>query len=149
MKLSQFFSHWDQVHSDTLSVIGQFKEEELDHIPFEGGWSVKQIALHIAHAEEGWFRCIVEKVHEAWPPPYGADDFPTGQSIQYLLADSHEKTMAYLGTQTLNDLEKVVESRCGDFSLRFIIWHVIEHEIHHRGELSLVLGTLGRGGLDV
>ncbi|MCE7990102.1 MAG: hypothetical protein DYG89_53840, partial [Caldilinea sp. CFX5] len=35
------------------------------------------------------------------------------------------------------------------FSLGWIIWHVLEHEIHHRGELSLILGLLGREGLDV
>ena len=35
------------------------------------------------------------------------------------------------------------------FTLRWIIWHVLEHEIHHRGELSLALGLLGREGLDV
>jgi uncharacterized damage-inducible protein DinB len=149
MKLSQFFSDWNQIHSDTLAVIGQFQEAELNHIPFEGSWTVKEIALHIAHAEEGWFRCIVEKVHEAWPPSYEANDFPTGQSITNLLAETHGKTMAYLGTQTMDDLERVIESRWGDFSLQFVIWHVIEHEIHHRGELSLVLGTLGRVGLDV
>jgi uncharacterized damage-inducible protein DinB len=149
MKLSQFFSHWDQVHNDTLAVIGQFRETELDYISFEGSWTVKQIALHIAHAEEGWFRCIVEKVHEEWPPSFEAIDFPNGQSITTLLANTHKKTMAYLGTHTLDDLERVIESRWGDFSLQFVIWHVIEHEIHHRGELSLVLGILGRGGLDV
>jgi uncharacterized damage-inducible protein DinB len=29
-----------------------------------------------------------------------------------------------------------------------MLWHVIEHEVHHRGELSLLLGLLGRQGLD-
>jgi uncharacterized damage-inducible protein DinB len=29
-----------------------------------------------------------------------------------------------------------------------MILHVIEHEIHHRGELSLKLGLLDREGLD-
>jgi uncharacterized damage-inducible protein DinB len=29
-----------------------------------------------------------------------------------------------------------------------MLWHVVEHEIHHRGELSLILGLLGREGLD-
>jgi len=36
-----------------------------------------------------------------------------------------------------------------DGELGWIIWHVLEHEIHHRGELSLILGLLGREGLDV
>jgi uncharacterized damage-inducible protein DinB len=29
-----------------------------------------------------------------------------------------------------------------------MVWHVMEHEIHHRGELSLLLGMLGHEGLD-
>lgn len=29
-----------------------------------------------------------------------------------------------------------------------MLGHIVEHEIHHRGELSLVLGMLGRPGLD-
>jgi uncharacterized damage-inducible protein DinB len=57
--------------------------------------------------------------------------------------------MDYLHTLTIDDLDTIIETKWGNFSLAFIIWHVIEHEIHHRGELSLVLGTLGREGLDV
>jgi len=29
-----------------------------------------------------------------------------------------------------------------------MLMHTLEHEIHHRGELSLILGLLGRKGLD-
>jgi len=29
-----------------------------------------------------------------------------------------------------------------------MLWHVMEHEVHHRAELSLILGLLGREGLD-
>jgi uncharacterized damage-inducible protein DinB len=35
------------------------------------------------------------------------------------------------------------------FPLYWIIWHVLEHVIHHRGELSLIHSLLGREGLDV
>ncbi len=42
-----------------------------------------------------------------------------------------------------------VETPWGAKSRRIeLLWHVIEHEIHHRGELSLMLGMLGREGLD-
>ena len=33
--------------------------------------------------------------------------------------------------------------------LGWIIWHVLEHRSPHRGELWLILGLLGRDGLDV
>jgi uncharacterized damage-inducible protein DinB len=149
VKLSDLFSHWDQIHQDTLAVIDGFSEAELVHTAYEGGWPVGQIALHIANAEDGWFRHIATKTYDEWPSNHTLENYPTKESIKALLAETHAKTMAYLGTLTIDDLGNEVESEWGNFSIRFIIWHVIEHEIHHRGELSLILGTLGREGLDV
>ena len=149
MKLNELFSHWDQIHANTLAILDKFSEEELAHVPYEGGMTVGRIALHIADAEEGWFRLVVTKERSEWPSDYVLDNYPTKRAIKSLLAEVHAKTMAYLATFSIDDLNAVVEAPWGKFSLRFIIWHVIEHEIHHRGELSLILGTLGREGLDV
>ena len=149
MRLSQLFSHWDQIHKVTLAVIDQFSLEELTFIPFPGGWSVGQIILHIADAEDGWFRTIVQKKYDSWPTGHTLADCPTKEDIKTLLVNVHNRTMEYLSALYLQDLDKVFESDWGRFSLRFIIWHVLEHEIHHRGELSLILGILGKGGLGV
>lgn len=149
MKLSQLFSHWDQVHSDTLETLDKFSESELTYSAYEGGMPVGRIALHIADAEEGWFRLVATKERQDWPSDYTLENYSTKEAIKTLLSEVHAKTMRYLKTLTTEDLETVVEAPWGKFSIRFIIWHVLEHEIHHRGELSLILGTLGREGLDV
>lgn len=149
MQLNQFFSHWDQIHQDTLATLDKFSQEELSCVAYQGGMPVGQIALYIAAAEEGWFRLIAMQERSAWPSDYTLESYPTRTAIKILLGEVHAKTMAYLSTLALDDLERVISSPWGDFSLRFIIWHVLEHEIHHRGELSLILGTLGREGLDV
>ena len=149
MQLNQLFSHWDQIHKDTLATLDKFSEAELNYVAYAGSMSVGEIALHMAHAEEGWFRLIVTQERYEWPDDYTLQKYPTKSAIKTLLRQVHAKTMAYLGTLTLADLEREVVSHWGSFSLRFIIWHVLEHEIHHRGELSLILGTLGRPGLDV
>lgn len=148
-QLNQIFSHWDQIHRDTLATLDKFGQDELSYIAYQGGMPVGQVALHIADAEEGWFRLIATRERTAWPSDYTLENYPTKETIRNLLSEVHMKTMAYLGTLVLDDLERVVTSPWGDFSLSFIIWHVIEHEIHHRGELSLILGILGRDGLDV
>jgi uncharacterized damage-inducible protein DinB len=36
-----------------------------------------------------------------------------------------------------------------ELSLRWIIWHVPEHEIHHRGEICLMLGLMGLDAPDL
>jgi uncharacterized damage-inducible protein DinB len=149
MQLDQLFSHWDQIHSGTLWVLDLFKDSEMEFQAFEGGWNIGEIALHIANVEEGWFRVVALRESEEWPSAYKLENFPTKTAIKDLLLDTHIITMRYLNTLTINDLDTVFKSEWGDFPLRFIIWHVIEHEIHHRGELSLILGILGREGWGV
>ena len=150
MKVSQQFSHWKQVREDLLSIIDKFKEEELSYVPFESSMPVGQIMLHIGEAEEGWFRTFVSKELEEWPD-FDLEDFPTTEAIKAQLTLIHARTEKYLESLNVDDLERSIDHPKRDYRLPlgWIIWHVLEHEIHHRGELSLILGMLGRPGLDV
>lgn len=150
MKLSEVFSHWTQVRTDLLATVDKFQDEELTFKAYDSSWPVGQLMLHIGDAEEGWFRYVVRRELDQWPD-YPLQDYPTTADIKELLGQIHTRTEAYLETLTLADLDKAVELPWGESSLRlgWIIWHVLEHEIHHRGELSLILGMLGREGLDV
>jgi uncharacterized damage-inducible protein DinB len=151
MKPSQIFSHWKQVRKDLLETIDKFTQEELHYKPFETCHPAGRIMLHIADAEEGWFRYFVARQREAWPQDYTLEHYPTQADIKALLTEVHARTEAYLESLTEDDLERQIELRGHDSSLPlgWIIWHVLEHEIHHRGELSLILGMLGKEGLDV
>lgn len=149
MDLSQIFSHWKQVRVDLLSTIDKFNDSDLTYIPFHTSWSVGQIMLHIADAEEGWFRYAVTRELEKWPKQYCLENYPTKEDIKAALGAVHTRTEQYL--ESLNGAgtdQLVVVPWGGNISLLWIIWHVVEHEIHHRGELSLILGLLGREGLD-
>jgi uncharacterized damage-inducible protein DinB len=56
----------------------------------------------------------------------------------------------HLESLTVADLERTFTSRSGNrHSLYWIVWHVIDHECHHRGELYLCLGLLGIEGPDL
>ena len=146
----QLFSHWEQVHRDTLGTLDKFSSHEISFVPFKGAWSVAQIALHIADAEDGWFRFVVQRAVPDWPPEHNAKDYPTTALIKALLTEVHVRTAAYLDILGVSDLARRIDLPWGgNTSLDWIIWHVLEHEIHHRGELSLILGLLGREGLDV
>ena len=106
--------------------------------------------VHIANAEEGWFRYAVTKELPEWPSYLQFENYPTHDKILAVLDTVHAKTEEYLGTLTEQDLSaRILAPWDETFPLQWIIWHVIEHEIHHRGELSLILGILGKDGLDV
>ena len=144
------FSHWEGVRRDLVSTIEAFDEDELEYVPFEGCRKVGDIMLHIADAEDGWLRFCVKKELEAWPNFYNLTNYPDKQSIIHVLAEVHSRTNEYLSNLGELGFEVSITAPWGDdFSLLWIFWHIIEHEIHHRGELSLILGYLGGEGLDV
>ena len=149
MKPNAMFSHWEQVRSELYTTIDQFKQDELTFIPFKGSWSVRQIMLHIADCENYWLHGIVR--HEIkLGTYYDLAEHPTTTAIKETLEYTRKKTIAFLDSLDEDDLNQVYTTPHDEtFTLRWIIWHVLEHEIHHRGELSLALGLLGREGLDV
>lgn len=65
-----------------------------------------------------------------------------------VLADS-------LGRMTLADLEHTFPNDNPEpgepdtFTLRWVLWHLIEHDMHHGGEISQLLGMHGLPGLDI
>ena len=150
MTPEEFFGHWKWVRKGLLETLEKFEEHELGYVAYPGGMPVGRILLHIADAEEGWFRHVITRERDDWPMDYTLENYPDKEAILGLLEEVHDKTQAYLSGLTLEDLgEKIQWGPHGSFGLSWIIWHVLEHEIHHRGELSLILGILGREGLDV
>ena len=148
MQPSQLFHHWNQIRSDLLSTIDKFNEEELSFTPFRGSWPAGRVMLHIADTEDFWIHHIVR--HEIGDVTYQLADYPAKADIVGVLNRARNRTLPYLASLTESDLERSYTSPRGEtFSLYWILWHVLEHEIHHRGELSLMLGQLGREGLDV
>ena len=150
MKPGQMFAHWKRVRRELIQTIDQFDETELGYSPFESSRPVGEIMLHIASADEGWFQYVVKGELSGWPE-YELAKFNDLESIKKLLNQAHERTEDFLDGMETPDLERAVELPWSGktTSLGWIIWHVLEHEIHHRGELSLILGLLGREGLDV
>ncbi len=66
-------------------------------------------------------------------------------AIREALKESHRETMEYLGTIPAEDLNRIVQVPAdGTPKLGWILWHVLEQQIHHRGELFLCLSLLGR-----
>ena len=150
MKPEKLFSHWQYIRKGLISVIEDFEESELTYQPYPDSWPVGQIMVHIANAEEGWFRYAVTKELQEWPMQLQFENYPTREKILTVLDEVHGKTERYLETLSEEDLSATILAPWEEtFPLGWIFWHVIEHEVHHRGELSLILGILGKEGLDV
>ena len=139
-----WFQYWTDVRKHLLRALDVVSDDQLAFVPREGLWSLGQVARHIAHAEEGWFRFAIAREYDEWPPEFTAADYPTVESIKQLLTDVHTRTETYLETLSLEDLEQPIKTPWGEtFRLGWIIWLVIGHELHHRGEIFLMIGLMG------
>jgi len=142
-------AHWEAVRQGLVETIDKFEDVDLDYSPFSEGRSVREMILHIANEEQGEFRLGILQDIPDFPPAYPVEDYPTLAPIKALLEAVHAETMAFLGALGEDDLERLVVTPWGpSYRLIEMLGHIVEHEIHHRGELSLVLGMLGRPGLD-
>ena len=149
MTIDELLVRWAAVRAGLLATAGKFTEADLDYVPVAGGNSVAQLLLHIAHEEEGEIRYGITRELAEWPPAFTHTEYPILERILAALEDTHGRTERWLRTLTDADLERTISAPWGqEYRLADMLWHVLEHEIHHRGELSLILGLLGREGLD-
>jgi uncharacterized damage-inducible protein DinB len=144
MNAAQFFDQWNPVWRDLMRAVSMLKDEQLDYKPSENyGRSVGDILRHIINVERGWIHFVIRRQYEAWPQE-DADALSTVAALQEEMGRVHEETMDYLETVDVDDFTRIVQvPDNGTPKLSWILWHVFEQEIHHRGELYLCLSLLG------
>lgn len=143
------FYPWKKIRKDLIAMLDQFGETNLDFQPFPDSWTVGRIFLHIAEREDHWIHHLVRKELPS-DICYQLEDFPSLSAIRMKLRISQERTESFLETLKEPDMDWQFKIPGGDsMALYEIFWHVLEHQIHHRGELSMMLRLLGEKGLDV
>lgn len=148
MNSQALFRHWNEVRSGLLAAMDNINDKQLDFTPRAGLWSLRETVVHIAGTEAGWLRCYTaNRLHEN-PPK--AEDYPTVESLKVLLAKEHSVTEAQFSEAMDTTLAQICTLPWGGTcTMDWAVWHVIEHEIHHRGEIYLMLGLLGIEAPDV
>lgn len=148
MDSQDLFNHWSEVRKGLYLALDKLADAQLDFTPREGLWSLRETVVHLAGTEDGWLRYYTaNKWHEN--PPQAAE-YSTISSLKKLMDEIHERTEKQFG----NDIESKMKQICklpwgSETTMGWAVWHVIEHEIHHRGEIYLMLGLMGFEAPDV
>ena len=148
MKTDELFKHWNEVRKGLIEALDKLTNAQLDFVPRQGLWSLRETMVHIAGTEQGWLRYYsANRWHENEPK---AGDYPTIESLKALLAQEHAITEAQFTADPEAAMERVCPLPWGaQVTMGWVVWHVIEHEIHHRGEIYLMLGLMGMEAPDV
>jgi len=79
------------------------------------------------------------------------DSLPSGAELLAGIDQTWQLLTTCLARWTVDDLRKTffLDWLGQEASRGFVVWHMLEHEIHHGGELSFTLGSYGLAGVDV
>ena len=153
-----FFTQGWQNYQHQLSIaLAQLSAEELALRAAPRLRSIDELARHIIAVRAGWFHFqleeggedLVEFLEWAEPgsPPRSADELVSG------LETTWQVIQEVLGRYTLADLQSTVqdewEGQIYTISRGWVIWHVMEHDIHHGGEIGYSLGMHGLTAPDI
>ena len=159
LSLATFYKGWDAYQQLLVTAVTPLTSEQLALRPAPHMWSAGMLAAHIVATRVWWFHmwmgvgdaslAPLDKWDEEGAPARSASELVTGlESTWSMIQDA-------LTSWTPADLEQTFQ-RPGDQSAtheqrsrQWIIWHLLEHDLHHGGELSLLLGMHGLPALDL
>lgn len=151
------YPFWDDRHRPLLiRVVEALPAERFDWKPRPEVFTAHQMIVHIAESERGWIHNVLdggpfeEFVIPHRDPARGWEsvkEAPDHASLLALLAEWHRPTQRWLD-QPAAELGRVITRRTPgrpdrQYTLHWILDHVQEHEIHHRGQLNLYLRMMG------
>ncbi|HZU01323.1 MAG TPA: DinB family protein [Ktedonobacteraceae bacterium] len=155
LSLTTFYAGWSVYQQRLAAAIAPLEGSQLALRASSHTWTVGRIAAHIVAARVWWFYARAGEgaglipdeqwnAMERWDGA-SATGLDTAELIRGLELTWHMIESA-LQRWTPTDLEYVFASRPEDTAARsrqWIVWHVLEHDVFHGGEISCILGAHG------
>ncbi|MBA3945493.1 MAG: DinB family protein [Herpetosiphonaceae bacterium] len=162
LPLTTFYQGWDVYQRRLVTAITPLSAEQLALRTAPHMWSAGMLGTHIVATRVGWFHeWLGEGSDELAPLARWDEDGQPARSVAELvsgLESTWQMIEAALLHWTPADLSETFQSpyppeepgkAVHTHSRQWIIWHLLEHDLHHGGELSLILGMHGLTGLDL
>ena len=164
LPLITFYKGWEAYQRNLVEIIAPLSSEQLALPAPSHQWTIGMLAQHIVANRVWWFQVWMgegspdlapiahwDPADEVEQPPLTAAELVAGlESTWRMITDA-------LTRWTPANLEHVFQPPAAlkeeereyfpPVSRQWVIWHVLEHEIHHGGELSLALGSHGLPGI--
>jgi uncharacterized damage-inducible protein DinB len=150
--LAAIFDGWDGYHTSIVHAIEPLTVEQLRWRPKPKLRSVGEVASHIAFGRISWFARMPapgSAVLEARAAAFGGEAVAAEDHAAILawLGDSWQMIVDTLNQWTTADLAHTYRheyhGQVYAVSYQWTIWRILTHDIHHGGELALLLGLQG------
>lgn len=140
--MKKFFKYNWQVRDEWFEWCHQLTHDELIKERQGGVGSFLHTLFHITEVEFSWIRAIEGKEDH----PFHFEDFETLPEVQSLSNELRIENAALLQKDLLAIKDEFVTVVWDEqsYSVEDILHHIIAHEIHHIGQLSIWARDIGR-----
>ncbi len=157
LPLTTFYRGWDRYQQLLTTAVAPLSAEQLELRASPTLRPIWVIAAHIVSARVYWFHEVMgegdvapeqRRHYRTWDhldqPQQSAAELELGLERTWELIEN------CLQRWTAKDFEQqFAHPRRGALTRQWIIWHVLEHDLHHGGELALTLGMHGLSAPDL
>ncbi|HEX3723953.1 MAG TPA: DinB family protein [Nitrolancea sp.] len=153
---------WENYQQAVTKTIATLSSEQLTLPVAPGYLSIRELLIHMISARVAWFSKWMGEEDASVIGGSASDEsaVPGAADLVVLFEETWRVIASAMDRWTPADLEQRIDPLASHqewlrsrgeeeeppHTRLWIVWHVMEHEIHHGGELSLALGTHGVEG---
>lgn len=155
--LDVIYENWRGYNEKLRSAITPLTDEQLNLQPAPHMWPVSQLVQHIISVRAGWFSGTLQENDERMNQymEWGQRESPARTTAE--MVRGLDETFAFIE----GCLQRWTPADCAQtfpdewngkvyqLSRSWVIYHVLEHDLHHGGEISVILGMHGLRGLNL
>ena len=151
--LTTFYGSWKEYQDHIRGAVAPLTAEQLALRAAPGLRSVGENAAHIIGCRAGWFTHVLgedggAEVKEManWDVP-GAPACTSAAELVQGLDRTWQLMADCVARWSPDDMRQTFpddwDGKIVQLSRAWVLWHVLEHDLHHGGEISLTLGMHG------
>ncbi|HYF62361.1 MAG TPA: DinB family protein [Herpetosiphonaceae bacterium] len=155
--LDVIYENWRIYNEKLRAAIAPLTDDQLDLQPAPHMWPISQLAQHIIGVRAGWFSGTLQEEDAAMDGymEWGQRESPARNAAE--LVRALDETWAFIAAR----IQRWTPAECAEtfpdewdgqvqyVSRSWVIWHVLEHDLHHGGEIALILGMNRLPSVDI
>lgn len=150
----------EDVRKETLAGVSHLSKEQLFQAPVEGESSIGSYMMHLGECDLSWLeilsgaeqpgdlkkKCYFDKWFDVPDPDPPKEPLEINEYLETIAA-TRKNFLEYISTLNDAELEKevTIQRKSGERKIKkkWIIYHIIEHEAHHRGQMFMLIRKAG------
>ena len=159
--LLDFYNGWEEYHDGLVNAIRPLTPAQLDLRAAPHLWSIRTMLCHIVAVRAWWFHGwmgvggaefgpMMEFDEDAASTTRTAAEVVTGLDLSWQMVRA--ALQGWSAADLDAEFQRPIPNDAGERPRRtrgWIVYHVLEHDAHHGGEISLTLGMNGLSPIDL